>query len=280
MKKAILLLTFIALLLSCKTESSIDSSIAKLTEQNDTDLLPEILKNFQNWNGTDADLASKSNSVADFLVKNKRTGEAISLLTGNIKNHFNQTVVSSNGNALADIYDKVLKKGTQAEIIRESIAINFNDSGTSAPDFTNLEAKIKEIGKRIFTDEKGFNKAIGAEFITAVENFAALNPTNEKAPTFLIDAATIARNLGSGEKTLALFRTVYERFPNHPKAGDALFYEAFTYDADLKDFKKAETAYNYFMEKNPEHPFVDQAKVMLQNLGKSDEELLKSLGKQ
>lgn len=279
MKKAILFLTFVALIFGCKTEPSLDATIAKLMEQNDTNALPEIIDGLANWEGTNADLATKSSTVADFLIKNKRTAEAVALLNNNIRNNYSKEVVTSNGAVLADIYSNVLNKNTQAKLIRQSIATNFPDAGTKVDGDTPLEDQIKEIGKRIFTDETGFDKAIGQEFITAVENFALLNPTSEKAPTFLIDAATIARNLGSGGKTLELFRTVYERFPNHPKAGDALFYEAFTYDADLKDFKKAEAAYKKFMEKNPEHPFVDQAKVMLQNLGKSDEELLKSLGK-
>ena len=48
--------------------------------------------------------------------------------------------------------------------------------------------------------------------------------------------------------------------------------------SNLKDFKKAEIVYKDFMKEYPNHEFVAQAKVMLENLGKSDEELLKSLG--
>lgn len=279
MKNLILVLLLAASIFGCNNAPQLDDKINQLIDQNDTNALPEIMDGFSHWNGTDADLASKSKKVADFLVKNKRTAEAIGLLNNNIRNNYSKEVVTVNGIALADIYSNVLKKNTQAKLIRLSIASNFPEAGVKVESDTPLEDQIKEIGKRIFSDEAGFNKAVGQEFITAVENFALLNPKSDKAPTFLIDAATIARNLGSGGKTLELFRTVYEQFPNHPKAGDALFYEAFTYDADLKDFKKAEGAYKNFMEKYPDHSFVDQAKVMLQNLGKSDEELLKSLGK-
>jgi len=279
MKNLILLLVFVASIFGCKNAPQLDDKIAQLIEQNDTNALPDILEGLANWTGNNADLAAKSSTVSDFLLKNKRAAEAVALLSKNISNNYSEEIVTTNGIQLADIYSNVLNKNTQANMIRQSIAKNFPNSGVKFMDDGSLEDKIDEIGKRIFTDEAGFNKNIGQEFISAVENYAMFNPKSEKAPTFLIDAATIARNLGSGGKTLELFRTVFERFPDHPKAGDALFYEAFTYDADLKDFKKAEAAYNNFMTKYPEHPFVDQAKVMLQNLGKSDEELLKSLGK-
>ena len=180
---------------------------------------------------------------------------------------------------LANIYENVFRKNTQANIIRQSIATNFPASEMKYQGDVSLEDQISEIGKKIFDTETGFNRQVAQEFVTAVENFAMLNPKNDSAPKFLIDAATIEGNLGSGGKTLELFRTVYERFPDHKKAGDAKFYEAFTYDSNLKDYKKAEVAYNAFMKEYPEHEFVEQAKVMLANLGKSDEELLKSLGK-
>ncbi len=280
MKNSVLLyFSFFIFLFSCKSETSSSDLASQLTVENMGELLPKIQDQFQNWTGSSADLAAKSEKVVGVLTQNQKFGEAMALLSQNISGHYNQDVVVSNGGLLANIYETVFRKNSQANMIRQSIATNFPESGVKYNGDTSLEDQISAIGKQIFDTENGFNRQIAQEFVTTVENFALMNPKSETAPKFLIDAATISGNLGSGGKTLELFRTVYQRFPNHKKAGDAKFYEAFTYDSNLKDYKKAEVAYKAFIAEYPEHEFVDQANVMLQNLGKSDEELLKSLGK-
>ena len=68
-----------------------------------------------------------------------------------------------------------------------------------------------------------------------------------------------------------------EVFPGSRQSGFSLFLKAFTYDNDLKDFKKAGTFYNEFLTKYPNNEFTESAKFLLENLGKSEEELKKML---
>jgi TolA-binding protein len=49
------------------------------------------------------------------------------------------------------------------------------------------------------------------------------------------------------------------------------------YDNDLKDFAKAGKYYNEFLTKYPNNDFTESAKFLLENLGKSEEELKKIL---
>ena len=52
-----------------------------------------------------------------------------------------------------------------------------------------------------------------------------------------------------------------------------MFLKAFTFDNDLKDYENARKYYEEFLAKYPNNEFAESAKFLLDNLGKSDEEL-------
>jgi TolA-binding protein len=54
-----------------------------------------------------------------------------------------------------------------------------------------------------------------------------------------------------------------------------MFLKAFVYEDQLHDLNKAKKYYEEFLEKYPDSDFADDARISLQNLGKSPEELIK-----
>jgi tetratricopeptide (TPR) repeat protein len=270
--KFFLLATISVILISCANENTLDSEINQMIKNNDLDRAQNVIEKLLNDTSSGENLGLKSRQVAEFLRQNGKAAEAILLLNNCLKNHFETSGTKENGEMLAKIFEENLNKPKLADLIRQSLS--DKEGQKSVPD------ELRDLGRAIFSETGGgFNRSIAQDFVYGAENFALLNPKDSLSPVFLIDAATIARNLGNTTETLELFKWVYEKFPNHKKAPEAMFYEAFTYDSDLKDYEKARTAYETFMEKNPDHPFVDQAKIMMDNLGKSDEELLENLSK-
>ena len=57
----------------------------------------------------------------------------------------------------------------------------------------------------------------------------------------------------------------------------ALFMKAFLFDGTFADSTNSRKYYTEFLEKYPNHEFAKDAKLLLQNVGKSDEEVLKEL---
>ena len=53
------------------------------------------------------------------------------------------------------------------------------------------------------------------------------------------------------------------------------FLKAFIYDNNLKDIKKARTAYSDFIQKYPKHELTDDAMISMDNLGKTPEQIVK-----
>ena len=186
--------------------------------------------------------------------------------------------------AYADLWEKDLQKPTQASILRQGLLKNYPELPAlsiyknTLDGLPPVEERIKGFAEKIFNGESGdFNPKVAYSFIPACENYAIALPKDSLSPNFLIDAATIARNLNQTQKVLELFKWVYTNYPESPKAGDARFSEAFTYDNDLKDYDRAKVAYEAFLKDYPTHPFAESAQVMLNNLGKSDEQIIREL---
>ncbi len=97
---------------------------------------------------------------------------------------------------------------------------------------------------------------------------------------YLWKAGETARALQNFAEAEKIFRQIYEQHPQSEQASKALFIHAFMCDEDLKQFEKARSLYQSFLDKYPSSDFNDDAQFLLEHLGKSDEEMLELLSKQ
>ena len=93
----------------------------------------------------------------------------------------------------------------------------------------------------------------------------------------LYKAAEVYQALGDFKGAALVFERIYTEFPTFSKAGEALFMLGFTYDENLRDTARAREAYEKFLMEYPENTFADDTQMLLENLGKSDEEMLRML---
>ncbi len=115
---------------------------------------------------------------------------------------------------------------------------------------------------------------------TYLEEVAVLlkdHPTDTAIALPLYRAAEVARAMGQAPLAISYYEQIAKNFLDFNRVGEANFMLAFTYDEDLKDLEKAKTAYEYFIEHFPNHDFADDAQMLLKNLGKTDEEILREL---
>lgn len=139
---------------------------------------------------------------------------------------------------------------------------------------------IESIGaleKAVYNDAtKKIDNQKANEYVAACETFAKANPTNEEAPKLLLKAAETARNINQFDKALALYDVVTNDFSTYAKAPQAMFLKAFTLDDSMGKKKEAKALYEAFLAKHPNDEFAESAKFMLENLYKSDEDIIKS----
>lgn len=214
-----------------------------------------------------------------------RYSGAASLLESLLENYRDHSLAAEGAHLLASIYEEKL----QAPAVAQTIYKIFGEVFPNYPDIAVIKAKIDdktleshldELYQGIFDSGSGMlNPVKGTHYFQSIENLAVLSPNYPGMPDLLLKAAETARTMRSFNKTLELYARVMDKYPDFEKIPQVKFLEAFTLDNDLKQYDLAKIKYEAFLANYPEHEFADDTKFLLDNLGKTDEDIIKNFEK-
>ncbi len=140
-----------------------------------------------------------------------------------------------------------------------------------------LDTLLRNLRNTILDETSGkINQEAAVDFVHLSESFATLAAESSKAPEWLFQAGDAAGSLRDYDKTLALYQRINEQYPDYERAPQVLFMRAFTLDNELKQLEQARVLYQTFLQKYPDNEFADDAQFLLDNLGKSEEEIIQS----
>ncbi len=122
----------------------------------------------------------------------------------------------------------------------------------------SLEAQVFPKGIAAGTDTTR-----GWPYVRAVEAFAQAHPENEVLPTVLMKAAGVANGTNWSNKSIQLWGYMWRRFPDHPRAPEALFYQGFVIDTKFQDYPLAQEYYKRFLRSYPNHELAGQVSELL-----------------
>lgn len=214
---------------------------------------------------------------------------------------YQQSPSPENGQALAAMYEGMLDTlpNVEAQLpIAEKAALLYFRLGSNEGLQANFSRIVNDYGSiqnsssiaQGITDTLLYSitdpetqrliPTIARQYIALANVYAKAKPDAPESPEKLYKAAEIARSIGAFQEALNIYATIESYFPQYEKAPKALFMQAFTYAEDLKDEEQARALYERFLEKYPEDDFVDDAQILLDNLGKSDEEIFQQLDSQ
>jgi tetratricopeptide (TPR) repeat protein len=192
-------------------------------------------------------------------------------------------------NRLAEIITVIdtLRKPELSQLLYRSFVQRFNEDPRAEFYAAKIDRKqvgvdslLKEIGLQMFNDSiYRLDENIARLYVDACEAAVMAQPDLPDAPEYLHRAAETARTLRDIPKAISLYDWIIERYPNHQRGATSLFLKAFTYDNDLKNFEEARKYYEEFLQKYPNNEFVESAKFLLENLGKTEAELNEILQK-
>ncbi|MCG8329052.1 MAG: tetratricopeptide repeat protein [Chitinophagales bacterium] len=188
---------------------------------------------------------------------------------------------------LGDIYREQMKNEATAVTAYQALIKAYPDSESAKKAFEkipagtpDLESRLQALGASIYNDSLNrIDYRIANSFISSSELYALILRNDESSPEVLYKAAEVARSVRSFNKALMLYERINEQYPGHEKSAQSLFMRAFTLDSDLHQVDKARELYQQFIDKYPEDDFVDDAQVLLDNLGKDDEEIIEAITK-
>jgi len=214
-----------------------------------------------------------------------RYSAAIESLKQGLKNYYKTAVSPENALLLADIYTNNLRNEAAATTARQAYLLAFPDHENVAEvqqqlndSIPALATRIGELYRGVFdTTTQQINYRTANDFIYSAEIYALVLPEQEQAPNLLQQAAEMAQAISAYPKAEELFRWSYEKYPDTEKGTQSLFLLAFMYETRMNQLEEARATYELFLGKYPNHEFADDAQTMLENLGKSPEEILQQL---
>ncbi|MFA5195519.1 MAG: tetratricopeptide repeat protein, partial [Bacteroidales bacterium] len=113
------------------------------------------------------------------------------------------------------------------------------------------------------------------ELITLYKKFAEEFSDDSLAPEYLYKGATLLMNSEQNDEAINLLDRIFKDYPSFNKLPEALFLKAFIYENNIKNINKAREAYKDFLNKYPDSDLADDAKISLENLGKTPEQIIK-----
>ena len=139
--------------------------------------------------------------------------------------------------------------------------------------------------KMIYGEAKNLIKA--GKYDEAVVKFEEIvnnYPKSTVADSSLFEIAKLyqgqviknVKHMESLNKAVDSYKKIYENYPNSKLAESSLFMSAFILANEIRNFPLAEKTYKLYLEKYPNGELADDAKMELQNLGKSPEDILRN----
>lgn len=159
-------------------------------------------------------------------------------------------------------------------------------TGAFAPAFEALQrdASAAEVGGLLMQRFSAISDTSGAlnvvesgNFVLLAEQLADKYPNDTLAALPLYRAAEVVRAMNDPKKAAAIYERIHNDYNSFSKAPESLFMLAFTYDEDLNNFDLAKVTYEKFMKLYPDNVFAKSTPMLLENLGKTDEEILQQL---
>lgn len=159
----------------------------------------------------------------------------------------------------------------------------FSCSGNSNKlqvDKNKLLIEIKESEKKMYEDTlTDINVSVANNAIMLYSRYANNFPDDSASAEYLFRAGELCKALSKGQLALSYYERIENNYPNYPKLPVVIFMQGYINESQLGDLKKAKYHYQRYIDKYPKSKFAADLKVMIENLGKSDEELIKSFEK-
>ncbi|MDX1666877.1 MAG: tetratricopeptide repeat protein [Saprospiraceae bacterium] len=274
---------------SCSSQDPMQKEIAALEqevqENPEVDKAEELLELYQEYiirYPENDDVNSRYlYRAAELQFRLNRISESIETLKQALRHHYEAENTLNNALLLGALYNDRVDNQVLAQTVFQATTIAFPNS-EKAKQLTEeglqpLDQRLQEMGKRVFNDSTGqINYRAANNFINGCAIHALILPGDEDTPDWLYKAAETSRSLRNYERGLQLYEWVFSEYPYHDRAAQALFLYAFTLDNDMERYQEAEVAYNRFLEQYPDSDFADDAKFLLDNIGKDEEEIIRS----
>lgn len=148
--------------------------------------------------------------------------------------------------------------------------------------FTACDSPKEKMVKKITeleNNDSSYSVTLLQELKFAYLEFGNKYPDDEKSAGYLFKAAQRCIALNTANEAVIILNDLMAKYPKNDICQEALFLLAFTYENSLQDLKQAEEKYKQFIQLYPKNELAEDAKLSLENLGKSPQEIIDAASK-
>lgn len=137
---------------------------------------------------------------------------------------------------------------------------------------------IKKTEKELFASIQVDNTK-GNIMIANYIDFANQFPKDTLTPVFLFKAAEVATATGQYPQALEYYKRITDNFKDYKFYVESLYLQAYLLDNFLNNDARAKEVYEQVIQKYPDSNFSKDSKDAINNLGKTDEQLIEEFKK-
>jgi outer membrane protein assembly factor BamD (BamD/ComL family) len=136
-------------------------------------------------------------------------------------------------------------------------------------------SNIKSIEDRLFASTvTSFNKESADSLLQLYSAFIKKYPGDSLTRKYIFKAGNLYMTEGNGKNAIEMFDKYMTSYPYDVKTPLCLFFKAFIYETIFNNLDKAQETYILFLEKYPRHEFANDARMSLNNLGKTPDQMV------
>lgn len=144
------------------------------------------------------------------------------------------------------------------------------------PSKEKMTKDIADKEKGLFVDGSPvLDKTKIKEVTDLYKKYVQTFPKDSMSPKYLYKASDLCMNTGQSPDAIIFLDQIISDYPDFKKLPEAYFLKAFIYDDKIKNLDKARKAYIDFIQKFPKHDLVNDARISMDNLGKTPEQIVK-----
>jgi tetratricopeptide (TPR) repeat protein len=112
------------------------------------------------------------------------------------------------------------------------------------------------------------------QLLAAYEGFADANKGDTNGANYLFKEAEFYSYMHKPQRSIEVYKKIYDNYPTFEKRPQALFLQGFTYENEMGKIDSARVKYEQFVAAYPDNALTKDVKISILNLGKTPEQLI------
>ncbi|MFT4753976.1 MAG: hypothetical protein ACI85Q_001532 [Salibacteraceae bacterium] len=166
----------------------------------------------------------------------------------------------------------------EIEVSSQELAIETEAVSTYTP--KSLAREILNIEKVLEKSSTPNKQNVREKLVEFYHSYAQLFSGDALSPEMLFKAGNQSVNLEKYQDALMYYSLIENKYYEYQKRPEAIYLQGFIYDTYTDELGNAKEKYSLILERYPKHVLAEQARLSLNHIGKSDEELIREFEKQ